>query len=879
MIRPPAWLALTTAAALVTLTPSPAAALVTPAPSSPAAGTAPDPSAATASATPVPSSSAAPADDEGPEQIVNGTFDTGTAPWWSTGNTTPEVEDGRLCADVPGGTVNPWDVIIGQNDIPLVKDETYAFSFFGAAAPGRVAKALVQLPVDPYTQYLSANPELSVSGNDYTYTFTSPVDLPGAQVAFQLGGSATPWRFCVDNVSLKGGAEPDVYKPDTGPRVRVNMVGYLPSGPKRATLVTEKTEPVGWKLRRGGELVAEGDTVPRGVDGSSGQNVHTVDFGSVTAPGTGYTLEADGETSRPFDIGADVYGDLRADALKFYYTQRSGIEILDSLRPGYGRPAGHVGVAPNQGDVEVPCRPGVCDYTLNVAGGWYDAGDHGKYVVNGGISVHQLMAAYERAKADGIHEDGDLDIPESGNGVPDILDEARWEQEFLLSMQVPDGKPHRGMAHHKIHDAAWTGLPLLPHLDPQRRELHPVSTAATLNLAATAAQAARLFAPYDAAFAARNLTAARKAWAAAKADPARYADPADGVGGGAYSDGDVTDEFYWAAAELYITTGEKEFRDFVLASPHHTADVWRERGFDWGNTAPLGRLQLAAVPNALPDRARVRESVLEGADKYLAVQKAHPYGLPYNPPDFDWGSNNLVLNNMVVMAVAHDISGEAKYRDGVLEGLDYIFGRNALNQSYVTGYGEVASKNQHSRWYARQLDPSLPNPPRGTLAGGPNSSIQDPVAQAKLRGCKPQFCYIDDIESWATNELTINWNSPLAWIASYLATPAAPGSCKVAYTVHGQWPDGFNAQVTITNTGTTAIEGWTLRWSFLGGQTVRRHWSTHLSQDGATVTAKNLSWNKTLKPGGSVTFGFLGADAPGPDPRPERFLLNGTLCR
>lgn len=234
---------------------------------------------------------------------------------------------------------------------------------------------------------------------------------------------------------------------------------------------------------------------------------------------------------------------------------------------------------------------------------------------------------------------------------------------------------------------------------------------------------------------------------------------------------------------------------------------------------------------------------------------------------------------MVVMAVAHDLSGEARYRDGVLEGLDYLFGRNALNQSYVTGYGEVASKNQHSRWYAHQLDPSLPNPPRGTLAGGPNSAIQDPVAQAKLRGCKPQFCYIDDIESWATNELTINWNSPLAWITSYLATPATPGPCKVTYTTHGEWPEGFNTQVTVTNTGTRAIDGWTLNWSFPGGQAVRRHWSAALTQDGATVTAKNLAWNKTLKPGGSVTFGFIGADAPGPNPKPERFLLNGGLCR
>lgn len=813
--------------------------------------------------------------EEGPEQIVNGTFDTGTAPWWSTGNVTLALDEGRLCADIPGGTANPWDVIIGQNDLPLVAGETYAYSFFASGSPSRVARALIQLPVDPWTQYLAANPVLSPSGDDYAYTFTAPASLPNAQVAFQLGGSAEPWRFCLDNVSLKGGAEPEEYKPDTGPRVRVNMVGYLPDGPKNATLVTEKTEPVAWELRQG-EQKASGLTTPRGVDASSGQNVHSIDFSGFRTPGEGYTLTADGETSRPFDLAEDLYDDLGADALKFYYTQRSGIEILDSLRPGYGRPAGHVGQAPNQGDTRVPCQPGVCDYTLDVSGGWYDAGDHGKYVVNGGISVHQVMAAYERDKS--AHADGALKIPESGNGVPDVLDEARWELEFLLSMQVPDGEQYAGMAHHKIHDAAWTGLPMLPHLDPQPRELHPPTTAATLNLAAVAAQAARLFAPYDPAFAAKSLKAARAAWAAAKANPARYADPSDANGGGPYDDTDVSDEFYWASAELFISTGAKEFREFVLASPHHTGDIWRERGFDWGHTAQLGRLQLATVPNALPDRARVRESVVEGADRYLATMKAHPYGVPYNPGDYDWGSSHLVLNNMVVMAAAFDLTGQEKYRAGVREGMDYVLGRNALNQSYVTGYGEVASKNQHSRWYARQLDPSLPNPPRGTLAGGPNSSIQDPVAQRLLRGCKPQFCYIDDIESWSTNELTINWNAPLAWIGSFLADRRERGDCRIAYTTHGSWPDGFTTQVTLTNTGEQAINGWTLRWWFLGGQSVARSWSAAVSQSGPVVTAKNLSWNAKILPGRSVTLGFNGKAAPGPNPAPDTFELNGTLC-
>jgi endoglucanase len=104
--------------------------------------------------------------------------------------------------------------------------------------------------------------------------------------------------------------------------------------------------------------------------------------------------------------------------------------------------------------------------------------------------------------------------------------------------------------------------------------------------------------------------------------------------------------------------------------------------------------------------------------------------------------------------------------------MDYILGRNALNQSYVTGHGPRASHHQHSRWYANQLDPKLPPPPPGTLAGGPNSSIQDPLAADTLKDCKPQFCYRDDIQSWSTNELTINWNSALAWMAAFAAEQA-----------------------------------------------------------------------------------------------------------
>jgi endoglucanase len=738
--------------------------------------------------------------EAGAEQVVNGDFAAGTAPWFSFPDP-GTVADGAFCAEVPGGLANPWDAIIGQNDIALEAGVTYELSFDASSTPTANVRALVGLAVAPFDAYFSESPGVTPTMEHYSYTFTQPATTPDGQVAFQLGGGSTAHRVCVDNVSLRGGAEPEPYVPDTGPRLRVNQVGYLPHGPKGATLVTESTARLPWRLvSSSGRTVERGKTRPAGVDRTSGLNVHTIDFDDVTKAGRGYTLVADGATSHPFDIASDAYERLRVDALSVYYPQRSGTPIDGDIvgDPAYTRRAGHVGVAPNQGDLDVPCQPAdvslpiygepwTCDYTLDVTGGWYDAGDHGKYVVNGGISVAQLMSTWERSRsarsADrGALGDRTLRIPERGNRVPDVLDEARYELEWMLTMQVPAGEPLAGMVHHKVHDNAWTGLPLDPAADPMKRELHRPSTAATLNLAAVAAQGSRIFERYDRAFSRRLLTAARTAYAAAQANPALYAPVADGSsGGGPYDDTNVTDEQYWAAAELYITTGERAYKDAVLGSPLHRADVFDPNGFDWGHVAPLARLDLATVHNHLPDRSRVQLSVVAGADKLLALQRQQPWGQPYAPADnfWAWGSTSQILNNMVVLATAADLSGGghgrghggAKYADAVIEGMDFLLGRNALNISYITGYGDVFSQNQHSRMYAHQLNVELPHPPDGFIAGGPNSGIQDPVAQSLLSDCPatPQFCYIDDIESWSTNEITINWNSTLSWVASFVA--------------------------------------------------------------------------------------------------------------
>ncbi|KGM13202.1 glycoside hydrolase family 9 protein [Cellulomonas bogoriensis] len=769
------------------------------------------------------------------ELLPQTSFADGAGVWDVSGETSQEVVEDALCLGVPAGG-NPWSTGLTFNGLPIEEGGNYVLSFTASSDPSAGLRVLVGENAAPHRMVIEEHPVLSPEPEEHVFAFTAShtfpaesEDEPIGQLAFHLGAQAQDYTFCITDVSLVATATPPPpYSPDTGPAVRVNQHGYLPEGPKRATLVTDAEEPLAWELRDGdGQVAASGETLPHGFDPMAGLDVHVIDFTDTSLTGAGLTLAVGDEVSHPFAIGADLYQQLRYDALNYFYLARSGIDI-DAAIVGeeYAREAGHVNDpertrvpdSPNRGDYQVPCLTPEDEgsawaygdwscpegYALDVVGGWYDAGDHGKYVVNGGISVAQLMGLYERS----VHAptgdvdalgDGTLALPETGNGVPDVLDEARWQLQFLLSMQVPEGNPLAGMAHHKIHDVGWTGLPLMPAADPQERRLHRPSTAATLNLAATAAQGARLFADHEdvyPGFAGELLDAARLAWAAALENPELYAPAAaGGNGGGPYDDDEVTDEFYWAAAELYLTTGEPEFEQAVLDNPLHEADIWGPSGFTWGDTAALGRLNLATVPNDLPGRDAVRESVVEGARTYLAWQAQEPFATTYPgvDGDYEWGSNSMVVNNQVVLATAFDLTGQEEFRDGVVEAMDYLLGRNALNLSYLTGYGTVYSENQHSRWFAAQVNPALPNPPPGSLAGGPNSmrSTWDPTMQGLFGGgndCAPAACYVDHINSWASNEITINWNAAMSWVASFLADQGdgsvAPAPAAVTVTEH-----------------------------------------------------------------------------------------------
>lgn len=567
----------------------------------------------------------------------------------------------------------------------------------------------------------------------------------------------------------------------TAPAVIVNQVGYFTDAPHFGMLANQGDFRTAWSLIDDvtGEVVYTALTDETISDSASGDTIQVADFSEFVTPGT-YRLRINSTESAPFTIGNDIYASLAIDSARYFYHNRSGIELLPEFAgEDYVRPAGHLT------DNNVTCYRGTdaagttwdgCDYVLNSAGGWYDAGDYGKYVVNGGISVWTLLNLYERLP--NAYPDDSLNIPESGDGVSDILSESRWQMEWLLSMQVPQGHAQAGMVHHKLHDLEWEGMPMLPPTEFDNnnefnegngRYVFPPSTAATYNVAATAAQCARIWRDIDAEFAERCLKAAVTAFDAGQNNPVAIAGNTPGAGGGNYDDGDITDELFWAAAELYITTGDAQYLEAMQSTPYLNTfgGVGKNGAMTWGDTASLGALSLILHEVDVPEVANLKAQLVATADAYLATINAEGYRVPIT--QYDWGSNSSVLNNAIVLGYAYDITGDTVYLHGMTESMDYLLGRNALAFSFISGYGTRTLTNPHHRFWSNEPDNGYPAPPLGVVAGGPNGAPSDPTALEELSpDVGSARRYVDLRGSWSTNEVTINWNAPLVWVSAYL---------------------------------------------------------------------------------------------------------------
>lgn len=537
--------------------------------------------------------------------------------------------------------------------------------------------------------------------------------------------------------------------------IKVDQVGYPLDGPKVA-LVDGSAESFEIKRSSDGAVVFHGKLTPGELDPDTGDKVRAADFSGFRQAGK-YYLEVPGVgRSWNFEVGKNVYERAYYLAMRGFYGQRCGTAVdLGPEFPGYSHPACH-----QHG--EFHSSSGAKGERNNL-GGWHDAGDYGRYMVNSGVSTGTLLWAWEifGQKLKGIS----LHIPETGNGTPDILNEARWNLEWMLKMQDDDGG-----AWHKQTSEHFSGF-VAPQDDNLPSEVIGTGTApykstcATADLAAVGAIAARVYKPFDAKFAEQALQAAQKAWAWAEKNPdVTFRNPA-GVSTGEYGDSSCKDERLWAAAELWRTTGETQYNKFFLENyPAYLPTLDSPPLENWNAMAPMAlRTYLLAKRKDADVKAvqAIRERTLASANVIMERTRTNPYRVSMQTKDYVWGSNGIAAEYGMDLLIANALHPDKSFVDASRDNLHYLLGRNTFSLSWVTQLGEHPFQHPHHRPSGSEKQ-SGPWP--GLLSGGPNAGRQDAVLAALPKELPPAKVYADQLASYASNEIAINWQASLVFL-------------------------------------------------------------------------------------------------------------------
>ena len=566
--------------------------------------------------------------------------------------------------------------------------------------------------------------------------------------------------FCVSSVAfcpafLLYGAE------NPTPDIKLDQVGYLPNVPKVALVASPAKSPAKtFEIIRSsdGKVVLHGDLSPAAIDPLSGDAVQAADFSRLRLAGTFYVEVPGIGKSWTFTVGANVFERTWYLAMRGFYGQRCGTAVdLGPEFPGYSHAACHL-------HGEFHPSSGASGPRDNV-GGWHDAGDYGRYMVNSGIATGTLLWAWEiygpRLKPI------QLKIPETGNGTPDILNEVRWNLEWMLKMQDTDGG-----AWHKQTSTHFPGF-IAPEKDTLPSEVFGTgsapykSTCATADLAAVAAIAARVYKPFDAAFATRNLDAARRAWKWTEQYPnVTFRNP-PGNATGEYGDSNCSDERLWASAELWRTTGEAAYHQFFLsnyAAFLPTLDSPATEG--WSKLGPMALRTYALSRRKDADakaQAAIRDRLLKAARELVSATAANPYHVSLRPKDFVWGSNGIAAQYGMDLMIANAIAPNPAFANTARDDLHYLLGRNTFSLSWVTQVGEHSVLHPHHR---PSGSGEQPGPWPGLLSGGPNAGRNDSVLAKFPTDLPPEKYYADQTFSYASNEIAINWQATLVFLLS-----------------------------------------------------------------------------------------------------------------
>ena len=523
-----------------------------------------------------------------------------------------------------------------------------------------------------------------------------------------------------------------------------DQAGYFPDSVKKVYIPFECDS---FELTdNAGNICFSGNTVFMGHDRISGDDLRTADFTEFSDIGT-YRIRAGGKTSASFGIGYDVYNDVLDKTSKAFYYLRCGCGLEEKYAGKWHHGKCHTAPARLWEDKST---------TLDISGGWHDAGDYGRYVTAGACAAAHLLYAFRLFP--GIFEKQKLDIPH-GN-MPEILSEVRYELEWLLKMQNSEGG-----AYHKATTMIHAPF-VMPEDDREEMFVFPVSSMATADLAAVCALASGIYEDYDKAFSENLLNAAKLSvnWLETHPQFIGFTNP-EGCNTGQYGEWDDHSNRFWAYAELYALTGDPAYHEKMLSSLNERFPLTALGFAEVGGLGSLAYILCdkdkdSKIENRLKDGfRREAECLKQTADKC-------GYGVAMKPEEYCWGSNMVLMKKGMLFALNDVLFSDSSCREYALDHIHCLLGANPLGISYVTGVGEFCCSHPHLRpAFADGIDECIP----GMVSGGPNVHRNDPFAQKLIpEGTPPMKCFADDTASYSMNEITIYWNSPAVFVLAYL---------------------------------------------------------------------------------------------------------------
>ena len=591
--------------------------------------------------------------------------------------------------------------------------------------------------------------------------------------------------------------------------IRFNQIGFYPSMPKIAVVRNASSTPFYIVTPSQSDTLVKGMLTAAQTWSSSGESVSIADFSGLKIPGM-YQLIVPGlGFTIPFAVNQHVHLNLAIRSLKGYYYQRASTALLSAQAGIWARAVGHpdtvVLVHSSAATLQRPAGT-----IISCPRGWYDAGDYNKYIVNSGISTYTILSTYEWFPE--FCNQLTTNIPESGNGLPDILNEALWNIRWMLTMQDPND----GGVYHKLTDPSFDAFEM-PWKDKQTRYVVQKSTAATLDFAAVMAQTARItinFSSVLPGFSDSCLQAALKAWNWARQHPAVYyiQDTAfqrkflPAISTGEYGDNNVSDEFAWAAAELFVTTTQDSF--LTVANPLSVSSVDIP---SWSNVRMLGLNTFAKNSKSIAakvDTNTVRSRLVGWASWLISLIPSSPYQTVMGAQSwmFSWGSNAVAANQGMQLLIAYRLTGDSTYLRAALGNLDYLLGRNGTTYCFVTGFGNRSPQHIHHRISGSD---GIAAPVPGLLAGGPNPGEEDGVTT--YPSSLPALAYTDDQNAYACNEICINWNAPLVFLSIGMEAALSPNGLPTSVVQNSidvsvperfellqNYPNPFNPTTTIS---------------------------------------------------------------------------------